>query len=126
VDEGYYLSNAIAGYEISPPSNNYIYKSSYPFSNQGIMYTNFGLVGLIVGSILLGIVYRYAFDNLKSSRYNVVLIIIMQVILYNFSFTSHDMVNVLSLCGYLLIPLFIFGGYRFRNHVVRTKCENES
>ena len=126
VDEGYYLSNAIAGYEISPPSNNYIYKSSYPFSNQGIMYTNFGLVGLIVGSILLGIVYRYAFDNLKSSRYNVVLIIIMQVILYNFSFTSHDMVNVLSLCRYLLIPLFIFGGYRFRNHVVRTKCENES
>ena len=46
------------------------------------MYTNFGLVGLVAGSILLGIVYRYAFDNLKSSHYNVVLIIIMQVILY--------------------------------------------
>lgn len=114
VDEGYYLSNVIAGYDISPPSNDYVFKSSYPFSNQGIMYTNFGLIGLICGSVLLGIIYRYAYDVLKTSRYNVVLIIVMQVILYNFSFTSHDMVNVLYLCGYILIPLFIFGGCRLK------------
>ena len=112
VDEGYYLSNLVLGYDIAPPSLDYVYKSSFPFSNQGILFANFGIIGLIIGSICLGYVYGHMYKILVSSEHNVVAVIVSQVILYNFAFTSHDMVMVLSLIGYLIIPLILFGKLR--------------
>jgi len=89
-----------------------VYKSSFPFSNQGILFANFGIIGLIIGSICLGYVYGHMYKILVSSEHNVVAVIVSQVILYNFAFTSHDMVMVLSLIGYLIIPLILFGKLR--------------
>ncbi len=107
VDEGYYLANLIKGHNSEPPETKFSYKSSIPFDNQGIMYANFGIIGLIIGGIIIGIVYGFTYKLLTANDYHPLMVVISQVILYNFSLTSHDMVNVLLLIGFMLIPLFL-------------------
>ena len=68
VDEGLYLANLIMGYESSPPETRFSYEASIPFDNQGIMYANFGIVGLFLGGLLIGIVYGYTYKLLLFSR----------------------------------------------------------
>lgn len=107
VDEGYYLANLIKGYESSPPETVFPYKSSIPFDNQGAMYANFGVLGLIIGGIIVGIVYGYTYKLLVSNNFHPLFVVIAQIILYNFSLTSHDMVNVLLLIGFMMLPLLL-------------------
>lgn len=107
VDEGYYLANLIKGYESSPPETVFPYKSSIPFDNQGAMYANFGVLGLIIGGIIVGIVYGYTYKLLVSNNFHPLFVVITQIILYNFSLTSHDMVNVLLLIGFMMLPLLL-------------------
>lgn len=107
VDEGYYLANLIKGHESSPPETRFSYKSSIPFDNQGIMYANFGILGLILGGIIVGVVYGYTYKLLITNDYHPLVIVISQIILYNFSLTSHDMVNVILLIGFMLLPLIV-------------------
>lgn len=107
VDEGYYLANLIKGHESKPPETKFSYKSSIPFDNQGIMYANFGIIGLILGGLIIGIVYGFTYRLLTTNDFHPLMVVISQVILYNFSLTSHDMVNVLLLIGFMLIPLFL-------------------
>ncbi len=121
VDEGIYLANMVAGFNIQPPSNIYPINNSYPFSNQGIFYANFGLIGLIIGGIMIGAMYKYTYNILKSKKFNIVLIIISQVIIYKWSFTSHDMVGSLSLIVYLVLPLIIKNAL-FRKNNKSKKC----
>lgn len=118
VDEGLYLANLIMGYESSPPETRFSYEASIPFDNQGIMYANFGIVGLFLGGLLIGIVYGYTYKLLLSNDYHPLVVVISQVILYNFSLTSHDMVNVLTLIGFMLIPLLITGTLHFKRVAV--------
>ena len=106
VDEGYYLSNEIMGYHSEPPDTEFNYESSIPFDNQGSMYVNFGILGLILGGLITGIVYAKTYNLLKINKYHPIVIVISQVILYNFSMTSHDMVNVCLLIGTLILPLY--------------------
>lgn len=118
VDEGYYLSNLIMGYESAPPDYTWVYNSSIPFDNQGIMYANFGIIGLIAGGLLMGIVYSMIYKIMCNNDYHPVTVVISQVILYNFSLTSHDMVNVLLLIGFLLLPFFLTGSLRFEKKYI--------
>lgn len=114
VDEGYYLANLIKGYESSPPDTTFPYKSSIPFDNQGAMFANFGILGLILGGILIGVVYGYTYKLLVANDYHPLVVVISQVILYNFSLTSHDMVNVILLIGFMLLPLILMRTLSFR------------
>lgn len=118
VDEGYYLANLIKGYESSPPQTRFSYKSSIPFDNQGIMFANFGIIGLFLGGILIGLVYGYTYKLLVVNDYHPLVVVISQVILYNFSLTSHDMVNVLLLIGFMLIPLMLTRTLHFKRVAV--------
>jgi oligosaccharide repeat unit polymerase len=112
VDEGIYLANIINGFNVSPPSNIYTLNNSYPFSNQGIFYANFGFVGLLLGSMLLGYLYAFVYKGLKKSQFYFASIIIYQVIIYKWSFTSHAIVGSLSLFVYLLVPLVFFAFFK--------------
>ena len=118
VDEGYYLANLIKGYESSPPETVFPYKSSIPFDNQGAMYANFGILGLIIGGIIIGIVYGYTYKLLVCNNFHPLLVVISQIILYNFSLTSHDMVNVLLLIGFMLLPLILTKSLSFQRTII--------
>lgn len=114
VDDGLYLANLIKGYESSPPETVFNYKSSMPFDNQGAMYANFGILGLVLGGIIIGIVYGYIYKLLVTNNYHPLVVVISQVILYNFSLTSHDMVNVLLLIGFMMLPLILTKSLSFQ------------
>lgn len=95
VDDGLYLSNFILGNYISPPGNIFPYMSSYPFSNQGSMYANFGIIGVIIGSIIIGYIYSFFYNLIKKNNYNVFTIIIYQLIVYKFVLSTKNIVQTL-------------------------------
>lgn len=117
VDEGYYLANLIMGHESAPPDTKFSYKSSIPFDNQGAMYANFGIIGLIIGGIIVGAAYGFVYKLLVTNDYHPLVVVISQVLLYNFSLTSHDMVNFLLLIGFLLIPLYMMRSFHIERYV---------
>ena len=82
------------------------------------MFANFGIIGLFLGGILIGLVYGYTYKLLVVNDYHPLVVIISQVILYNFSLTSHDMVNVLLLIGFMLIPLMLTRTLHFKRVAV--------
>lgn len=117
VDEGFYLSNLVMGYDSSPPDYTWYYNSSFPFDNQGIMYANFGITGLIIGAIAIGMVYAKTYKFLRANHYHPIAIVLTQYVMYNFAFTSHDIVAILATCFYMIFPLYITRNIKFRKEI---------
>lgn len=59
VDDGIYLSHILAGGNTNGMEgrNSLITKFSIPFSTNGIMYANFGAIGIILGNLFIGVLY---------------------------------------------------------------------
>ncbi len=108
VDDGVYLANFVSGYYISPPSNRYIIKNSFPFSSQGSMYANFGIFGVIIGSFFLGYVYEIFYSILINSKFNSLMIYIYQVIMYKFALSSKNVTQTLILIVLVLTVFRVF------------------
>jgi len=112
VDDGVYLANLIQGYDIKPsvPYAYIPYQSSVPFSNSGLMYANFGLLGVIIGSILLGLVYILAYKQLRSRSFSIYRIVIYSIILIKFQFTNLHIVSVIVPVVLILLSEKVFNG----------------
>lgn len=101
VDDGMYLSNLILGYNVSPnqSANSLNFQSSIPFSTPGCLYANFGLIGIIIGGIFMGIVYKKIYSRIvnNNNAFNVVFYVL---IVYQLELSTLSISQV-------LIPLFV-------------------
>jgi oligosaccharide repeat unit polymerase len=111
VDDGVYLANLIKGFNVKPsmPFQLFPFKSSIPFSTAGIMYANFGVIGVVIAHFLIGISYQYTYGKLKDSNYSIMMIIIYQLIIYNLRITNLSIVQTSTpvIFTYLVFKIFI-------------------
>lgn len=104
VDEGLYLLHLMLGIPIDPNSGRldlYYKAGSVPFTSQGLMYANFGILGIAIGAALIGILYSKSYDILKK-RCNVFTVANYFYFLYMFEFTPLHIMNTIQ---YILIFL---------------------
>lgn len=109
VDDGLYLANYVHGYYITPPSNFYQIYNSFPFSSQGSLYANFGVLGIILGSLLMGLLYEHLYKILIDTQYNTLIIIIYQIILYKFAFSAKNVTqSLIVIIGAIFIYMLFY------------------
>ena len=101
VDDGMYLYNILRGNAITPPVpvNNIAFYNSYPFSTQGILYANFGVLGVIIGELLMGFLYARTYKKLLNTRSDF-MVIAYQLVIYQLELSSLSIVQT-------LIPLIV-------------------
>lgn len=112
VDDGMYLANAAIGYFVKPPATNLPWYNSFPLSTPSGLYINFGIIGLIVGTIILGWLYGKIYSMLKQTDFDIVLIIFYQLVIYQLEFSSLSIVQTLVQLLVPVIFLKIFSGWR--------------
>lgn len=90
VDDGTYLYSICQGRnDIVPPMPfSQLNGSSYPLETFGSMYSNFGLVGLLFGMILLGGIYGYAYRKMKKKSYDLFSVVIYTQIIFTFQLST--------------------------------------
>lgn len=89
IDDGNYLCNLIYGYSCGPNDgrDDLTVKYSMPFSSQSISYANFGILGVFIGAIILGYLYKKVYSNLLHNP-TVFSVILYQLIVYQFELTT--------------------------------------
>jgi len=90
VDDGTYLYSIANGRtDIIPPMPfNKLNGSSYPLETFGSMYGNFGIIGLVVGMILLGVVYKYFYKKMIGSSYSLFSVVIYTQVIFTFQLST--------------------------------------
>lgn len=96
-DDGLYLVNLIRGYDVDINSNYNEYPSktgSVPFSSQAYMYANFGVFGIVIGGIIIGLISMIAYRRviIRNSSFDIA---IYFYIIYSFGLSTGRMVPVL-------------------------------
>lgn len=61
MDDGMYLLNMMYGEKVTPnmATADLYYQTSVPFTLESSLYSNFGLLGIILGGLLVGMFYQY-------------------------------------------------------------------
>lgn len=123
VDDGMYLYNILRGISVTPPMpvKSIPYYNSYPFSTQGILYANFGIVGVIFGEVLMGFIYARTYKKLINTRSDF-MVIAYQLVIYQLELSSLSIVQTLiplivSFAVYKLITGFKIYKVRYNNSV---------
>jgi len=111
-DDGIYLANFIRGDYVAPPSRELPFWSSVPFSSQGSLYANFGILGVIIGSLMTGMIYEHAYTVLKEARFHISMIYIYYVVMYKFAFSSKNITQCLIAVGLAAIAFRVFAGIK--------------
>ena len=90
VDDGMYLYSICQGrLDIDPiMATSLLNGSSYPLETFGSTYANFGLGGLFIGMILLGVVYGLTYRQMHKHHYSFFWLIIYSQILFSFEFST--------------------------------------
>lgn len=108
VDDGVYLRNIMAGYDLKPLCTlaDVPIKNSYPFSSNGALYANFGLPGMLLAFFLYGIVLTVIYQSLIHNSSSLTFAIYYTVI------TSFELSALGLAQGFLsltfIIPTFFF------------------
>lgn len=90
VDDGTYLYSICQGRtDIVPPMPfNELNGSSLPLETFGSMYANWGVFGLVIGMILLGGIYGYAYRKMKNNSYSLFSVVIYTQIIFTFQLST--------------------------------------
>jgi hypothetical protein len=90
VDDGAYLYSICSGRtEITPPMPySSLDGSSYPLETFGSMYGNFGIVGLLLGMLLLGIIIGSAYRYMCNNNYSFFSIILYTQVIMTFELST--------------------------------------
>lgn len=90
VDDGMYLYSICQGRtDIMPVmKTSSLNGSSYPLETFGSTYANFGVFGVIIGMVFLGIVIGYFYKKLEKSNYNLFYIIIYAQVIFGFELST--------------------------------------
>lgn len=109
VDDGNYLCRLILGYNVVPPEPLYdnIQDSffSIPLTTQGSMYANFGIIGLIIGALFTGMVYRYSYKILIINKDDILTVALYQLIMERFALTSLSLSQTLKV---MILSIIVF------------------
>jgi oligosaccharide repeat unit polymerase len=110
VDEGVYLANLIYGFIVSPNESfvNLRYKTSIPFTTQGLLYANFGFFGTILGGILMGYIYKLSYYKIQIKKANIANIMIYRVIIFEFGLTVMTLTDSIIQIIIILFAYFIY------------------
>lgn len=89
IDDGIYLCNLMSGYVVSPNAGRVGLAETYswPFTTPGCMFANFGIIGIIVGGIILGVIFRKAYKLLKR-KCDPFVIFIYFLVIYQLEFST--------------------------------------
>lgn len=104
VDDGVYVRSIAEGMNVEPnTSRQYLYKSSWPPETFGAMYMNFGIMGLIIGFMFIGFIYKQLYILMKKSNFSFIYIYIYSYIIMNFELSNLRIVQTLSAVSIFLI-----------------------
>jgi hypothetical protein len=85
------------------------------------MYANFGIIGLVIGAVILGIIYEYFYMLLKDTEYNIFTIFVYHTIINTLALSSKNITQTIIPIGLLIISFKIFTGIKLKKR--RTKIE---
>lgn len=116
MDDGMYLLNLMYGAQVTPnmPTDDLTYQTSVPFTLESSLYSNFGLLGIIIGCIIVGCLYQLTYKILIDTRCPIIMLLIYQEIMFVFvPSVLHGTSTLIIIVIYniLLYPLL---RYRFR------------
>lgn len=119
IDEGVYVHEMIYNYKDVLKCKDFT--SSYPPSTLGIMYANFGYLGIVFGGFLLGVIHKYAY-NLFTKLQNVFVVNIYVFLIIKFQLTTFYIVNFIY--NIILLMVFYYIIYFF-SRLFRVKYSND-
>lgn len=112
LDDGIFLVNLLRGNDININANSGDLPEqtgSVPFSTPAYMYANFGIIGVLIGGVLMGLVYIFTFNKMRA-RTNAFSITIYFYVIYSFGLSTGRMVPTLITIIFILISEKILGG----------------
>ena len=109
MDDGMYLFNLMSGLEVEPnePTRELFIQSSIPFTLEGSLFSNFGVVGLIIGCFIVGLLYGKVYKMMVDMSYPILMILIYQEVLFVFVPSVLHTTSVLIATGTYSIILAI-------------------
>lgn len=119
MDDGMYLLNLMYGQRVTPdmPTEQLYYQTSIPFTLEGSLFSNFGLLGIILGCILVGMFYQYVYKILVDTKTPIVMILIYQEIMFVFVPSVLHATSTIMICGIYWIIFQVL--FRFKIKRVR-------
>lgn len=111
MDDGMYLLNLMYGEKATPnmATDDLFYQTSVPFTLESSLYSNFGLLGIILGCLLVGVFYQYVYKVLISCFCPIVMILIYQEIIFVFvPSVLHTSSAIITFCVYWIIFKILF------------------
>ena len=123
MDDGVYLYNLMKGYEITPntPFVDVKFKTSIPFTLSGSLYANFGLIGVIIGSFIVGCIYQFLYTFMKDCNYCIYSIIVYQIVL--FEFIPSSLHTTSPIIGIIFISIFFKLLLKFKIRINNKKLQ---
>lgn len=101
MDDGMYLLNMMYGEKVTPnmATADLYFQTSVPFTLESSLYSNFGLLGIIIGCLLVGIFYQYVYKVLTVCYCPIVMILIYQEIIFVFVPSVLHATSAIIICG---------------------------
>lgn len=86
IDEGVYLTNLMNGIFVTPNQSfqSLVIKTSTPFTTQGILFANFGVLGIILGGFMIGIVYKIAYVHITRKETTIFDFVLYRILIFDF------------------------------------------
>lgn len=113
VDEGLYLKHLMNGIDISPNASvsSLMFKTSTPFTTPGLLYANFGAIGIIIGGIILGYIYKLAYKQIMKRDKTVFNYVLYRIVIFDFGLTVMYLTTVSAeLLIYIITSLLLKRG----------------
>lgn len=119
MDDGMYLLNLMYGQRVTPDmsTEQLYYQTSIPFTLEGSLFSNFGLLGIILGCILVGMFYQYVYKILVDTKTPIVMILIYQEIMFVFVPSVLHATSTIMICGIYWIIFQVL--FRFKIKRIR-------
>lgn len=116
MDDGMYLLNMMYGEKVSPnmATADLYYQTSVPFTLESSLYSNFGLLGIILGGLLVGMFYQYIYKVLISCYCPIVMILVYQEIIFVFVPSVLHATSAIIICGVYWIIFKILFKFKIR------------
>ena len=109
MDDGMYLLNMMYGEHVTPnmPTSKLYFDTSVPFTMEGTLYCNFGILGIIIGCILIGMLYQHVYKILCDTNYSIIMLLIYQAVMFVFVPSVLHTTSTLITAGVYSIILYL-------------------
>ena len=111
-----YLLNMMYGEKVTPnmATADLYFQTSVPFTLESSLYSNFGLLGIIIGCLLVGIFYQYVYKVLTACYCPIVMILIYQEIIFVFVPSVLHATSAIIICGVYWVIFKILFKFKIR------------